>query len=77
MIAGVVPVCSAPDKTFGIQEALLPAVAGKLGEARTVGLLRCLQAEADEGRIQKIFQQLLAAGKEAARAAPGHDQKSP
>ncbi|HLW65176.1 MAG TPA: GTPase [Gemmataceae bacterium] len=75
MIAGVVPVCTALGKTFGIQEALLPAVAGKLGEARTVGLLRCLQAEADEGKIQKVFQQLLAAGKEAARAAWEHATK--
>jgi predicted GTPase len=66
-LSGVVPVCSLPGKVFGINEALLPAVAGKLGEARTVGLLRCLQAETDAGKIQKIFQQLLAAGKEAAR----------
>jgi predicted GTPase len=75
LIAGTVPVCSAPAKIFGIQEALLPAVAGKLGEARTVGLLRCLQTEADEGKIQKIFQQLVAAGKEAARLAWEHATK--
>jgi hypothetical protein len=66
-LAGVVPVCALPGKVFGIEEGLLPAVAGKLGEARTVGLLRCLQAEADTGKIQKVFQQLLTTGKEAAR----------
>ncbi|HEV3146526.1 MAG TPA: GTPase [Gemmataceae bacterium] len=75
MLAGVVPVCSVPGKAFGLDEGLLPAVAGKLGEARTVGLLRCLRTEADEAKIQRIFQQLLAAGKEAARIAWEHATK--
>ena len=75
MLSGVVPVCALPDKSFGINEGLLPAIAGKLGEARTVGLLRCLQAEADEGKIQRVFQQLLAVGKEAARVAWEHAAK--
>src|SRR5262249_2536077 len=66
-VAAVVPVCDAPGKVFGIDEALLPALSEKLGEARTVALLRVLKAEADTGRVRKVFDQLLAVGKEAAR----------
>jgi predicted GTPase len=68
-LVGLVPVCTSPGKVYGIEEALLPAVAGMLDEARGVALLRCLRAEADRDRIRKIFRQLLATGKEAARIA--------
>lgn len=61
-VAGVVPVCTAPGKVFGIQEALLPAVSTLLDQAHAVALLRCLRAEADTGKVRKVFQQLLAAG---------------
>jgi predicted GTPase len=68
-LVGIVPVCTAPGRAYGIEEALLPAVAGMLDEARGVALLRCLRAEADRDRIRKVFRQLLATGKEAARVA--------
>jgi predicted GTPase len=68
-LVGIAPVCTAQGKVYGIEEALLPAVAGMLDEARGVALLRCLRAEADRDRIRKVFRQLLATGKEAARIA--------
>jgi hypothetical protein len=65
--AGVVPVCTARGKVYGIDEGLLPALAEQLDEAHGVALLRCLRAEIDEGKVHKIFHQLLAAAQEAAR----------
>jgi predicted GTPase len=65
--AGVLPVCAAPSKVYGVEEWLLPAIAGQLDEARGVALLRCLRAEIDENKVRKIFHQLLAAAKETAR----------
>jgi uncharacterized protein len=62
-ISGVVPVCSAENKLFGVQEELIPEMTGLLGEARAVAFLRCLHAEADERQLHKIFDQVLAAGK--------------
>jgi predicted GTPase len=66
-VAGVLPVCCAAGKTFGIEEGILPALSEQLGEAKTVALLRCLKNEADTGKMRKVFQQLLALSKEAAR----------
>jgi predicted GTPase len=61
--AAIVPVCSAEGKTWGIKEELVPEMVGLLGEARAVSFVRCLEAEADEGQIRLVFDQLLAAGK--------------
>ena len=58
--AGVVPVCTSPGKVYGVEEWLLPAIAGQLDEAHGVALLRCLRAEIDEDKFRKIFYQLLA-----------------
>jgi len=66
-LAGVVPVCTQPEKIYGIQEWLLPAVIDLLDEAHAVALLRCLRREMDTGQIKKVFQQFLAVGKEAIR----------
>jgi predicted GTPase len=66
-VEGVVPVCEAPGKVYGVEEFLLPAVAARLDEVRGVALLRCLRAEADKERVRKVFRQLLAVGKELAR----------
>ncbi len=65
--AGVLPVCTAVGKVYGIEEWLLPAVAEQLDEAHGVALLRCLRAEIDENKVRKVFHQLLAAAGEAAR----------
>jgi predicted GTPase len=66
-VVGVVPVCTAAGKVFGVEEAILPAVAEWLDEVRGVALLRALKAEADRGKVRKVFHQLAATGKEAAR----------
>lgn len=62
-LVAVVPVCAAPSKEFGIDEALLPAVAQWLDEVRGVAMLRALKAEADRDRVKRVFHQLLATGK--------------
>ncbi len=64
---GIVPVCTSVGKVHGIEEDLLPAVAEQLDEARGVALLRCIRAEIDENKVRKIFHQLLASAKQAAR----------
>ena len=64
-VAGLVPVCGAAGKEWGVQEELLPEVVALLGEAKAVALLRCLHAEADEGKVRKVFSQLWTAGRKA------------
>jgi predicted GTPase len=68
-LVGVVPVCVARDKVYGVQEWLLPRLVELLDEARAVALLRCLYAEADAGKLRKTLGQLLQAGKHLVRAA--------
>jgi predicted GTPase len=63
-LASCVPVCGAPGKVYGIEEWVLPTVLELMDEAHGVALLRCLRAEADAGKVRKVFQQLLAAGRE-------------
>jgi predicted GTPase len=63
-LVGAVPVCTAEGKVYGIQEWFLPTLAELLDEAHGVALLRCLRAEADAGRVRKVFHQLLAAGRQ-------------
>ena len=69
--AEVVPCCTADGRDWGVVEGVLPAVVGQLGEAKSVALLRCLHAEADEGKLRKIFAQLWAASKKAFHHARG------
>ena len=38
-----------------------------LDQAHAVALLRCLRAEADTGKVRKVFHQLLSAGKQAVK----------
>jgi predicted GTPase len=66
-LVGVVPVCVAEGKVYGVTEWLLPAMMELLEEARAVALLRVLRAEVDTGKVRKVFDQLLAAGKQTAR----------
>jgi hypothetical protein len=68
-VAAIVPVCVAPGKVYGVEDWLLPAVTQKLDEVHGVALLRCIRAEADAGKMQKLFYQLLETGKEAAKIA--------
>jgi hypothetical protein len=66
---GVVPVCTAAGRVYGVEEELLPIVTTKVNEAQAVALLRCLKAEMDATRVRKVFDQLLSAGKEAVKIA--------
>ena len=59
-LVGVVPVCAAAGKVYGIEEWLLPAFMGVLDQAHAVAFLRCLKAETNTGKVRKIFHQLLA-----------------
>jgi hypothetical protein len=66
-VVDLVPVCTAPGKVYGVEEGLLPAMTRLLDEAQAVGLLRCLRAEVDAGKVRKVLSQLLAAGSQAAK----------
>jgi predicted GTPase len=63
-LVGAVPVCAAEGKVYGVQDWFLPTLAELLDEAHGVALLRCLRAEADAGRVRKVFHQLAAAGRQ-------------
>jgi predicted GTPase len=65
-LIGAVPVCVAEGKVFGIEEGLLPALAKQLDEAHAVAVLRVLKAETNQGRVRRVFDQLLAVGSKAA-----------
>lgn len=62
-VAGMIPCCTAEGRVWNVQEALLPALVNLLGEAKAVSLLRCLHAEADEGKVKKVLIQLWSAGR--------------
>jgi predicted GTPase len=66
-LVGMVPVCAAEGKVYGVEEWLLPALVQLLDEARAVAMLRVLRAEVDTRKVRKVFDQLLAAGKQTAR----------
>jgi predicted GTPase len=68
-LAGAIPVCVVPGKVYGVEEWLLPAVIRRLDEVHAVALLRCLKAEVDKVKVRKVFDQLVAAGKEALNVA--------
>jgi len=67
-LSGVVPVCTAAGKVYGIDDGLLPALTALLDDMHAVALLRCLRAEIDTGKVRKVFHQLLASGKEVVKA---------
>lgn len=66
-LVGIVPVCVAPGKIFGMEEWFLPTLMELLDEAHAVAFLRCLRAEANTGKVRKVFQQLLGAGGQVAK----------
>jgi predicted GTPase len=65
-LVGVLPVCAAEGRVYGVSEWLLPSLVKLLDEGRAVAMLRCLKAEVDNKKVQKVFNQLLAAGKQGA-----------
>jgi predicted GTPase len=64
-LVGVVPVCTAEGKVYGIEEWLLPALTDMLDEAHAVGLLRVLRIEFDAEKVRKVFRQMKATAREA------------
>ncbi|MGL6074777.1 MAG: GTPase family protein [Fimbriiglobus sp.] len=62
-VEATVPVCTAPNRVWGVAEELMPRVLPLLGEARGVAVLRNLHAEADAGQAKRVWQQLQTAGK--------------
>jgi hypothetical protein len=62
------PVCTVASKVYGVEEWLIPALAGEIDEAHAVAFLRAIHAEARTGRTSKVFRQLTEAGKQVARA---------
>lgn len=66
-LVGVVPLCTAAGKVYGIDEWFLPILMELLDEAHAVALLRCIRAEANARKVRRVFEQLLAVGAQAAR----------
>jgi predicted GTPase len=66
-LVGIVPVCTAGDKVYGMDEWFWPTLTELLDEAHAVALLRCIRAEANTGKVRKVFQQFLQAGQQAAK----------
>jgi predicted GTPase len=66
-LTGIVPVCTAAGKTYGVEESLLPAMIALLDEVHAVALLRCIRAEIDMGKVRRIFRQLKDIAGDAAR----------
>jgi predicted GTPase len=66
-LTAAVPLCAAAGKVYGKDEWLLPAVTELLTESHAVALLRCLKAEADTGKVRKVFGQMLQLGKAAVK----------
>jgi predicted GTPase len=62
-LVGIVPVCTAPERVYGIEEWLLPTIAELLNEAQAVAMLRTLRAERDTGLIARVFRQAFQASK--------------
>jgi predicted GTPase len=63
-LVGIVPVCTAPGKVYGVAEWFFPTLAELLGEAQGVALLRCIRAEVNTGKVRKVFHQLVKAGQQ-------------
>ncbi len=64
-VIDAVPVCTALDRGYGVQDELLPTLANQLDDARGVQFLRVLHAEDAADKTRKVIGQALNAGKEA------------
>jgi hypothetical protein len=61
-LVGIVPVCTAAGNVYGVDEWFLPTLGELLDEAHGVALLRCIKAEANIGKVRRVFQQLWHSG---------------
>jgi uncharacterized protein len=66
-LEGCVPLCTAGEKVYGVEEWFLPALTELLDEARSVALLRTLRREAHAEKFRRVLRQVSAAGREAAK----------
>jgi predicted GTPase len=64
-LIGIVPLCTAPGKVYGLDEWFWPTLAELLDEAHAVALLRCIRGEANTGKVRKLLHQLVEAGAKA------------
>ena len=71
LLAGVIPVCADVDRerTYGIEEYLLPAITPLLDSARASSVLRSLHHELNQDRVQRVVQQFWNAGKTLVEAS--------
>ena len=84
-LVGVVPVCVAAGKVYGVEEWLLPALTEMLDEAHAVGLLRVLRIEFDAEKVRKVIRQMKSVALEAGKLlwrtlttpAPPRDKAAP
>jgi predicted GTPase len=67
-LVGIVPLCTEQEKVYGMNDWFLPTLTELLDEAHAVALLRCIRAEADTGKVRRVFEQLLRAGQQAGLA---------
>jgi predicted GTPase len=66
-LVGLVPLCTAPGKVYGLEDWFVPTMAQLLDEAHAVALLRCIKAEADTGKVRKVFRQMWKSSTQIAR----------
>lgn len=66
LVRGVIPCCTdVPRKrVYGVEEWLVPAMAGSLSESRAVALVRTLHSRMDTGKFRQVLSQVTAVGKE-------------
>ena len=61
--AEVIPVCLLPDRTYNVDDALVPTMLDHLPAAQRVKYLRCLRQHHDEQYWRRLWQQTLNAGR--------------
>ncbi len=62
-IEDVIPVCLAADRTYNVEEALMPALLAALPEAQRSRYLRCLREHRDDAYWSQLWQQSRNAGR--------------
>ena len=73
----VVPVCLLPERTYNVEEGLLPAVIENLPDAARAKALRCLSTYHDEQYWRRLWRQAASAGNLIVRHAASLIRPSP
>lgn len=65
-LEAVVPVCTDRERgrVYGVTDSLLPTITALLPEARAVSLLKSLHREHEQGKLRRVLEQALAAGRQ-------------